>query len=356
MIPKFTNNKVAVFTDLHLGVHSNSNQWHTIALDWAKWFINDVKQRGITDIVFCGDWHHNRSEISVDTLNVSAEILELFNQIDNLKLYMVTGNHDIYYKHRTDVHSLNIFKYRQNVHIIDKPYALNTNNQVVHFLPWGYNLTDLPVESKGGICFGHLEIVSFQMNSAKCCEEGFKVSELLNRYNLVMSGHFHIRYERKFNNGNILYVGNPFQMDFGDAGNNKGYYILDIDNLNYEFIENRLSPKYTKLLLSEMVSEGYISKKTINTITNNFVKCFIDKNISQDHLNILIANLDKLQPANLQINYDFTSNKILNNVEGHDFSGIDITKAIEEFVNILDIDNKENIIKYTLDLYKKCNQ
>ena len=37
----------------------------------------------------------------------------------------------------------------------------------------------------------------------------------------------------------------------------------------------------------------------------------------------------------------------------YDLSGVDIPTAIEEFVNILEIDNKGSIIDYTLDLYKR---
>ena len=37
-----------------------------------------------------------------------------------------------------------------------------------------------------------------------------------------------------------------------------------------------------------------------------------------------------------------------------DFSGVDIPQAIREFVNLLDIEDKEPVINYTIDLYEKC--
>jgi len=36
-----------------------------------------------------------------------------------------------------------------------------------------------------------------------------------------------------------------------------------------------------------------------------------------------------------------------------DLSGIDIPQAVEEFVNLLEIKNKKEIIDYTLGLYEK---
>ncbi|NBP16620.1 hypothetical protein EBU95_19890 [bacterium] len=220
-------------------------------------------------------------------------------------------------------------------------------------MPWGTTLDQLP--SKADVCFGHLEIESFKMNSSKECEEGFKVSDLLKQFKLVISGHFHTRHERKFASGTILYAGNPFQMDFGDADNDKGFYTLDLNSLNYEFIQNNISPVHNKVLLSEMVAQGTITPEIKNKFTNNFTKLIIDKNISQDHLNILLAKLNSFSPASIVITYDINSNKIMTDTHEHDFSGIDVNQAIKEFINLLDVENKQVIIDYTQDLYKKCS-
>ena len=37
-----------------------------------------------------------------------------------------------------------------------------------------------------------------------------------------------------------------------------------------------------------------------------------------------------------------------------DLSGVDITKAISDFVQLLDIDNKKDVIEYTISLYNQC--
>ena len=96
MIPTIKKSKVAIFSDLHLGIHSNSSEWHKYAIEWANWFREECRDKGIKDLIFCGDWHHNRSEISVNTLQVSADILDMFEEFN---LIAITGNHDIYYKH-----------------------------------------------------------------------------------------------------------------------------------------------------------------------------------------------------------------------------------------------------------------
>ncbi len=340
--------KFAIFSDLHLGVHSNSTEWHNYAIEWANWFKSECKRKNIKDLIFCGDWHHNRSEISVNTLQVSADILDI---LSGFNIIAITGNHDIYYKHRTDVNSLSIFKRRKNVTILDKPVTIESFDKTITFCPWNTNPKDIP---ESDIIFGHFEIETFKMNSYKVCEEGVKVKDLLKKGKIIISGHFHTRHEKKFGKGTILYCGNPFQMDFGDAGNQKGFYTLDLDRMEYDFTPNNISPNYMKISLGELVREGNFTKTIIDRISNNIVKLKVDMNISQEDMDILLKKLNLLRPKNLTVDYDINFNRLIDNVEDkEDLSGIDIPQAIEEFINLLEIENKKDIIDYTLSLYEK---
>lgn len=345
---KINKPKVCVISDLHLGVHTNSTTWHEIAINWALWLSKELKRKNIKDIIFCGDWHHNRSEISVNTLQVSADILEIFKDFN---IIAITGNHDLYYKHRTDVNSLSIYKGRNNIKIFDKPYTIEAFERTITFCPWNTNPSDIP---NSDVIFGHFEIETFKMNAYKVCEEGVKIKDLLKKAPLIISGHFHTRHEKTFGSGTILYCGNPFQMDFGDLDNNKGYYILDLDTLEYEFSENNVSPLYKKINLSDLVQLGTIDSSIRQLFTNNIVKLKIDKNITQEDIDILTNKLTQLKPLNFTLDYDINFNRIGSDKPEKDLSGIDIPAAIEEFVNLLDIQNKKDVLNYTIDLYNKC--
>lgn len=345
---KINKSKVCVISDLHLGVHTNSSTWHEIAINWAQWLTKELKRKNIKDIIFCGDWHHNRSEISVNTLQISADILEIFKDFN---IIAITGNHDLYYKHRTDVNSLSIYKGRNNINIFDKPYTIEAFDRTITFCPWNTNPSDIP---DSDIIFGHFEIETFKMNAYKVCEEGVKIKDLLKKASLIISGHFHTRHEKTFGSGTILYCGNPFQMDFGDIDNDKGYYILDLDTLEYEFTENTISPLYKKISLSDLIQLGTIDSSIRQIFTNNIVKLKIDKNITQEDIDILTSKLTQLKPLNLTLDYDMNFNRIGSNKPEKDLSGIDIPAAIEEFVNLLDIQNKKDVLDYTVDLYNKC--
>ena len=80
----------------------------------------------------------------------------------------------------------------------------------------------------------------------------------------------------------------------------------------------------------------------------------MDKRISPEHVEILIAKIKQFSPAQLAIDYDFTINEYDLSSERKDFSGINIEQAILEFVNLMDINNKNDVVKYTIDLYRNA--
>ena len=242
------NSKVCCIADLHIGVHQNSIFWHETALKWAQWLKEELNNKDIKDIFILGDLYHYRDEIAVNTIHVVNQILNLWSEFN---IVILVGNHDSFYKDRSDVNSLSILDGWRNILVISEPTTYTILGKTATFLPWGASLKDI---GKSDILFGHLEIESFKMNSHKHCDHGIKTSDLLKKADLIMTGHFHLRDERKYDKKTILYVGNPFEMDFGDTGSTKGYYVLDASNLTYEFFENPVSPKHKKLTITELLN------------------------------------------------------------------------------------------------------
>ena len=187
------------------------------------------------------------------------------------------------------------------------------------------------------------------------CEEGIKSDTLLKRAPLVITGHFHLREERKYKNGTILYVGNPYQMDFGDVYSSKGYYILDMMTGEYDFHENNISPTHQKIKLSQIVQHESLSSEVIQIFNNNIVKLIVDLPVAPDDMDVLLKKFIQLNAMSITVDYDINFNKFgLEDSDDHDLSGVDISVAIEEFVNLLeDVPNKQQIIEYTVDLYKR---
>jgi hypothetical protein len=50
-------------------------------------------------------------------------------------------------------------------------------------------------------------------------------------------------------------IGNPYQMTRSDAGNEKGFYLLDFDSGEETFYENHYSPKFIRIYLSKFMEK-----------------------------------------------------------------------------------------------------
>jgi DNA repair exonuclease SbcCD nuclease subunit len=343
------NCQIAIFSDLHLGIHMNSPVWHEISLDWAKWVTSELKKKDIKEIIFCGDFFHSRSEITVNTLHHASNLLEVF---DDFKITMIVGNHDAFYRHNSTVNSISIFKGRKNIEVINEPKVVQKCGRELFFAPWG---TPVDKIQSCDIIFGHFEIESFKMNTFKICDHGLKAEALIRLAPLVISGHFHLREERSYKKGTILYVGCPFELDFGDTCSTKGYYILDLPSMKYDFFPNEISPKHSKIMLSELVKIPDFKNKASEYINNNIVKIVVDKNISNDDLDSLTFKLNSYGPLSIVIDHTNAFDKFgALSQEEVDLSGVDIPRAISEFVDMLEIQNKKEVVDYTVSLYHNC--
>ena len=344
---QFKDNTIALISDLHLGIHQDSSTWHNVILDFAKWLDKELKLRNIIDIVIPGDIFHDRSEIAVSTVAVAHKF---FNILKNYNIIITVGNHDCFYKDRADVNSASILTGWPNITVVDTLQSITQFNRKITFVPWATDITKIEYSD---VVFGHFELNSFYHNNYKVCQHGIPTNNILDKGNTIITGHFHKTELREYNNGKILYVGSPYQQTFADVGCVNGCYIFDFKSLEIkEFIENTISPKHYKIRLSECTEGTYNLEKLKQTIPNNIISFVVDKNISPEQANIFANKLQTLKPFSLRVDFDFNPQNILSDKD-IDFTSVDINETIEEFVNSLDIDAKEDTIAYLNDLYKR---
>ena len=232
--------------------------------------------------------------------------------------------------------------------IVDKtPVVLTTKGKkTVSFIPWGTNCSDIP---KTDVCFGHFEINTFYMNTYRACEKGEESKNLLNKSNFIVSGHFHKKDHRKYEKGQILYLGSPYQHNFGDYGDDRGYYIIDLDNDSFNFYQNDFSPKFVKLK-----SDCLENKNLENDIKNNFVSLSIDSSIEDEKINKILNKIQSFSPNDIKTEYIDTSEKT--KTQENQYDSIDILKNIYDYVETLDIDCKQEIINYLTETYNNTNK
>lgn len=339
--------KFAIFTDLHLGIKQDDSSWHEVALQWCDSMVNTLKEKNVKDIIFLGDFFHNRNTICVDTLNVTSKFLK---KLSDFNLHMILGNHDLYYKKEYTTSAVNIFDGFPNIKIYQTPEYMTVGNKKLLFCGWGYN----PMDYRADVLFTHAEISTFKFNETQTCEDGFLCSDLLKNYNLIYTGHFHLRQTRKTKFGEVRYVGNPFQMDFSDEHDKKGFDILDTDTLEREFVENTISPKFRRIKLSKLINMNL--DEIPDLIDNSYFKLIIDKNIKSEDLQDLLGLINGCRPRNL--NHEYLNKQSVMRDENGDIhvEAFQIVDAIREYITMMEIPEKNDILKYTTELYYRAEK
>ena len=213
--------KAALFTDIHFGLKSNSTLHNEDCLNFVKWATAKAKEEGCETAMVLGDWHTNRASINILTLGYSLQALEHLNA-NFSTVYFIPGNHDLYYRDKRDVQSVEWAKHLSNVQICNDWFS---SGDVV-IAPWlcADDYKRIP-KLKGQYMFGHFELPGYLMNAMVAMPEHGEVRrEHFSHFDHVFTGHFHKRQTQK----NITYIGNCFPHNYADAGDDdRGLAVLE---------------------------------------------------------------------------------------------------------------------------------
>ena len=153
--------KAAVFTDIHFGLKSNSTVHNEDCLSFVKWATDKAQEQGCETCLFLGDWHNNRASLNIVTLNYSLRALEHLNANFD-RVYFIPGNHDLYYRDKRDIQSVEWARHLPRVEICNDWYS---SGDVV-IAPWlvGDDHKRL-AQLQGKYLFGHFELPGYLMNA-----------------------------------------------------------------------------------------------------------------------------------------------------------------------------------------------
>ena len=213
--------RVVVFTDIHFGLKSNSQTHNEDCLEFVKWATELGRKHDCDTAMFLGDWHNHRASINIVTLNYSLRALEHLNANFD-RVHFIPGNHDLYYRDRRDIQSVEWARHLSNINICNDWFQ--EGNVII--APWLVGDDHRRIQKMSArYMFGHFELPHFKMNAmVEMPDHGEIGVDHFRGIEQVFSGHFHLRQQRQ----NVTYIGNCFPHNFSDAGDSqRGAMILE---------------------------------------------------------------------------------------------------------------------------------
>ena len=163
---------------------------------------------------------------------------------------------------------------------------------------------------------------------------------------MVFSGHLHSRGIKKVNGCEIVYIGSPYQLTRADSGEPRGYCILNMETLEYKFVDNTTSLEYVQL--------DYPNKFTKKMIEGNIIDVNVkfDKTTDDDKLQLYIKMIESFKPIVPPVIIPINSFTGPDSVG--DFEIKSASDLMREYINALNIDNKDEIYVTLEKLYEEA--
>lgn len=273
--------KIYMIGDSHIGLGypNKTEKWFKVHKQYfSEFLIPELKKRVKPGdiIIHLGDLFDNRNVIPINLLNYGMDVVEEISKI--APFHIIVGNHDCWSKSSDEINTIRPFKWIPNVSIYDKTTKIDYKGVKLCLMPFiEKRLEQINLINENKDCdylFCHSDLNGCRMhltsvghrNSDKIDTEDFK------SFKRVFSGHIHIRQVSK----NFEFIGSNFQMDRNDYGDQKGITVLDIDTGESEFIENKISPVFKKVRVTD---EDEIESLEELKDSNDYIDISISNNL-----------------------------------------------------------------------------
>jgi len=326
--------KQILIGDLHIGINESDENFLKYQKESLEWIIRQVNDPEIDSVCLLGDLFHNRKAISLHAMKLAKWFLGMIEP----KLGTVClGNHDCYFKNTNELNSPSHFL---DSAVIANPYHYSPEK--IFYSSWinesnVEQISKALEETKAKYLIGHFELAGFKLMKGINSLHDTIDRELLNKFDKVISGHYHCYSER----GNITYLGAPYEMNWGDCNENKHIGVFNDTNGELELLKN---PNYYHV-------EVDIEKDDFNI---DDLKC---KNVR------LFINCEQSIPMNKLIqkmtdeiiNLDIVDNFMVESItldSTVNYNG-SVIELWNEYVETEALDNKDDIVRIFEEEYKK---
>ena len=343
--------KVALITDTHFGARNDNQNFNEYFFEfYENQFFPYLKEHNITNVIHLGDVMDRRKYVSY---RIAKDFRERFiDKFEGINFHMLVGNHDTFYKNTNEVNSLQelVDGRHKNITVYEKSTEVEFDGCKILFVPWintenmSHTMKMLQT-SDAQICMGHLELNGFEMQRGLVMDHGWDKQEF-KRFDMVMSGHYH----HKSDDGQIFYLGTPYEIYWNDWNDPKGFHVFDTEKRELERIVNPYTI-YSKIYYDDTVSI-FDDNHDMSAYKNKYVKLvvvnkkdlyqfdkFVDRLLQADcHEVKIIEDFSELDASNV-------SDDIVENTE-------DTMTLLERYIDDLPIDlSKDRLKNTTRELY-----
>ena len=339
--------KVALITDTHFGARNDNSNFNEYFFEfYENQFFPYLKEHGITDVIHLGDVMDRRKYVSY---RIAKDFRERFiNQFENINFHMLVGNHDTFYKNTNAVNSLQelVDGRYENITVYEEATEVEFDGCKILFVPWinadnMSHTTNLLKKSDAQVCMGHLELNGFEMQKGMYMDHGWDKQEF-KRFDMVLSGHYH----HKSDDGQVFYLGTPYQIYWNDWNDPKGFHVFDTEKRELERIVNPRTI-FSKIYYDDTMP-AFDDNHDMSAYKNKYVKLVV---VNKKDLYQFDRFVDKLLAADchdVKIVEDFSEMDASNVSDDIVENSEDTMTLLEKYIDELPVDLSKDRLKNTM--------
>ena len=345
--------KVAIITDTHFGARNDSQMFSNYFKKfYEEIFFPTLEKRGIRTVIHMGDVVDRRKFINWKTVYQMREVFFDACYGRYINLHIIIGNHDVFFRNTNIVNSMEGLRIESNhqFHVYTEPTEIELDGTKLFMQPWicdenrEQSLKAIQ-DTEAQILFGHLEVKGFEMHIGSFSREGVDAS-MFQKFDMAMSGHFH----HKSDNGNIYYLGNPYQITWSDYKDPRGFHIFDTETRELEFILNPLEMFHKIYYDDDKTTLESIQNEDYSQYKDCYVKVVVVKKNNPFWFDTLIDKLYKEDVGDISIVENFDEDFLIGDENLID-EAEDTMTILSKYVNSLNIDNKKELDSLMQSLY-----
>ena len=342
--------KIAIITDQHFGVRNDNIHFiEHYKKFYGKIVVPFIKASGIDTVLCLGDTFDKRRSINFMSLEAAKDMWFTPLEEMGVKMHMLVGNHDIYYKNTLRVNAPSeLLEGYGNITVYTDPTTITIGGLSILLLPWicddnREKSLRAVAESSASVAMGHLELNGFEAHPGHMMFNGMDPSTF-NKFKKVFSGHYHM----KSNNDNIHYLGNPYQLYWNDYGCKRGFHVFDTETLKTTFYRNPFDTFH------KLYYNGGVSIPSADEIKGSFVKLIVEDKGDYAKFDYAVRQLQDIGLADLKIIEDLS-------VELENGDAVleteDTLTLLDNYIDEIDVKvNKSNIKSVMRSLYMEASE